>query len=65
MQGDEFIDSIDLFVAAGERPEHRDALLILGDLRQGIKRIKEEFERLAYRSRSEHWDDVVDEGSEE
>lgn len=42
LQGDPFIDSIDLFVAAGERPEHRDALLLLRDLRQGIERFENE-----------------------
>jgi hypothetical protein len=46
MAGDEFIDSIDLFVAAGERPEHRDVLLILSELRQGMARLDSEHSEL-------------------
>jgi DNA repair exonuclease SbcCD ATPase subunit len=46
LQGDPFVDSLELFVAAGERPEHRDALFVLRDLRQGIQRFEEEVQRL-------------------
>jgi hypothetical protein len=49
LQGDPFIDSIDQFVAAGERPEHRDALLVLRDLQQGIARFEEELQGLERR----------------
>jgi hypothetical protein len=51
MRGDEFIDSIDVFVAAGERPEHRDVVLVLSELRQGIDRLERERRRLADQSR--------------
>ena len=49
LQGDSFIDSIDLFVAAGERPEHRDVLLVLRDLMQGIERYEKEARDLSER----------------
>lgn len=51
LQGDPFIDSIDLFVAAGERPEHRDVLLVLRDLQQGIERWERELRDLRHRLR--------------
>lgn len=38
MEGDEYIDPIELFVPAGDRPEHRDIVLVLSELREGIKR---------------------------
>jgi DNA repair exonuclease SbcCD ATPase subunit len=44
--GDPFIDSIDPFVAAGENPEHRDVLLVLREIRQGMLRQNSERERL-------------------
>ena len=40
LKGDEFIDSIDIFVPAGERPELRDVLLVLSELTQGMKRAR-------------------------
>jgi hypothetical protein len=46
LAGDPFIDSIDPFVAAGENPEHRDVLLVLREIRQGMVRRKSEYERL-------------------
>jgi DNA repair exonuclease SbcCD ATPase subunit len=53
MQGDEFIDSVDVFVAAGERPEHRDVVLVLSELKQGIDRL--EGERRSLVQQSERW----------
>jgi hypothetical protein len=38
LAGDPFIDAIDPFVPAGENPEHRDVLLILRQLKQGLDR---------------------------
>ena len=46
LAGDPFIDSIDPFVAAGENPEHRDVLLVLREIRQGMARRNSEYERL-------------------
>lgn len=51
LAGDPFIDSIDPFVAAGENPEHRDILLILREIRQGMKRQREEHQELERESR--------------
>lgn len=65
MAGDEFIDSIDLFVPAGERPEQRDVLLVLGELRQGIRRLSAEREHLRKRSREEKWDGERAEGKDD
>lgn len=56
MQGDEFIDSIEVFVAAGERPEHRDVLLVLRELRQGMQRLEAEESNLRFRASKEEWD---------
>ena len=55
MIGDEFIDSLEVFVAAGERPEHRDVLLVLAELIQGLSRLNEEFEDLNRQARNERW----------
>ncbi len=56
MNGDEFIDCIDPFVPAGERPEHRDVVLVLSQLMQGIARLTSEEESLRRRSESEGWE---------
>lgn len=59
MKGVEFIDYIDPFVPAGDRPEHRDIVLVLSQLRQGIKRQQAELQELAQRSLSEKWDSLT------
>lgn len=46
MTGDEFIDSLTIFVAAGERPENRDALIVLRELMQGLDRHGDEVRAL-------------------
>jgi DNA repair exonuclease SbcCD ATPase subunit len=46
LKGDPFVDSIDPFVPAGENPEHRDVLLILREIRQGMERRGEEYDQL-------------------
>ena len=51
LKGDPFIDSIDPFVAAGENPEHRDVLLILREIRQGMGRQHDEHNKLKAESR--------------
>lgn len=61
LAGDEFIDSIEVFVAAGDRPEHRDALLVLRDLRQGIERLQAEVTSLRQRAAREKWNGEADE----
>lgn len=43
LKGDPFIDTIDVFVAAGDNPENRDVLLILREIRQGLKRQNSEY----------------------
>jgi hypothetical protein len=51
LKGDPFIDTIDPFVAAGEYPEHRDVLIILREIRQGMQRQEQEYVRLQSRRR--------------
>jgi len=46
LKGDPFIDSIDPFVAAGEYPEHRDVLIILREIKQGMGRQEVEYGQL-------------------
>jgi hypothetical protein len=53
LKGDPFIDSIDPFVPAGEYPEHRDVLIILREIKQGMKR--QEAEYLRFRSETGPW----------
>lgn len=58
MAGDEFIDVIESFVAAGERPEHRDVVLVLSELREGIRQAKrgqEQQESQLRKNGSESW----------
>jgi hypothetical protein len=43
LKGDEFVDSIEVFVPAGENPELRDVLMILRELKQGMERWKKEY----------------------
>lgn len=49
LKSDPFVASIDVFVAAGENPQYRDVLLILREVRQGIKRGAEAREISAFR----------------
>jgi hypothetical protein len=56
MKGDEFIDCIDPFVPAGKWPEHRDVVLVLGQLIQGINRLRAEEDDLSIRSQREGWE---------
>jgi hypothetical protein len=48
LKGDPFIDSIDTFVPAGENPEHRDVLLILREIKQGMERREQEYKALKF-----------------
>lgn len=45
LKGDRYVDEITEFVPAGDNPEHRDAVLILGQAKAGIKRGKPSLEK--------------------
>ncbi len=47
LKGDTFVDLIDPFVPAGSNPEHRDAVLVLSELKQGIARRIQELDQEA------------------
>ncbi len=38
--GDTIIDEVEIFVAAGDNPEYRDAVTVLRQVRQGLERFK-------------------------
>lgn len=40
LSGDTIIDEIEVFVAAGDNPEYRDAVTVLRQIRQGLERFK-------------------------
>lgn len=40
MSGDTIIDEVEVFVAAGDNPEYRDAVTVLRQVRQGLERFK-------------------------
>ena len=45
---DEFIADLKVFVAAGSNPEVRDALLVLGEIKGGISRVRRKYELPQY-----------------
>jgi hypothetical protein len=48
LAGDPYIDSIDVFVAAGDMPQLRDVLMVLRELIQGMERRADEYKRLSH-----------------
>ena len=48
-----------------QRPEHRDALLVLRELRDGIERLEAEAKRLASRAHHEKWNKGPDEDEDD
>lgn len=40
VEGDRYIQRIKQFVAAGDNPEHRDAIVVMKNIRQGLDRFK-------------------------
>ena len=48
LKDDSYVDSIDPFVAAGDLPQLRDALMILRELKQGMERQHNEYRNLHY-----------------
>jgi hypothetical protein len=40
LSGDIIIDEVEVFVAAGDNPEYRDAVTVLRQIRQGLERFK-------------------------
>jgi hypothetical protein len=42
LSGDIIIDEVEVFVAAGDLPEYRDAVTVLRQIRQGLERFEEE-----------------------
>lgn len=42
LAGDPYVDSIEIFVAAGENPEYRDVLMILREITEGLLRQEDE-----------------------
>ena len=46
LKGDPFVDTIEVFVAAGENPQNRDVLLILREIKQGLERQSSEYYEL-------------------
>lgn len=40
LSGDTIIDEVEVFVAAGDNPEYRDAVTVLRQIRQGLERFK-------------------------
>lgn len=46
LRGDPFIDTIDVFVPAGDLPELRDVLIILRELKQGLTRWDQLYRKL-------------------
>jgi hypothetical protein len=41
LSGDTIVDEVEVFVAAGDNPEYRDAVTVLRQIRQGLERFEE------------------------
>lgn len=40
LDSDQYIQKLNVFIAAGDNPQHRDAVLVLRQIRQGLERFK-------------------------
>jgi hypothetical protein len=58
LAGDTFIDEVEIFVAAGDNPEYRDALTVLRQIRQGLDRFRknDQIFKRAFQDELDEWD---------